>query len=171
MTALAIEPGGPTDAPKRRLSTLLGGLAFALFLVSLACPVADVTFIGPPAHLQGWEAAWLAPYVGGAAIAEVFVRHQFATAYIGHLVLCLAGLSNMLLLLPLWWFKLGRVRSPSRRMTIACVTAMLLAITAPFTGKLTGLDIVVQVGYGVWLAAWVALGAALCAARREAVTP
>ncbi len=171
MTALAIGPGEPTDAPRRRPSTLLGGLAFALFLASLACPAADVTFIGPPSHLRGWDVAWLAPYVGGAAVVEAFVKHQFALAYVGHLLVCLAGLSNVLMLLPLRWLKLGRVRSPSRRLTMSWVAALALAIVAPFTGKLTGLDIGVQAGYGVWLAAWLALGAALWAARREAVTP
>ncbi len=172
--SLAVTPKGPANAPRLRPSSLLACATLTLLLVSLALPAASVTVPFPPAStFYGAQAVWFLPFIATSFTVDAVQKHEFALAHLALLTLALSALSNLVFALPLLWFKRSRVRSPSRGALIACALGVTLAIASPLAARLTGLDISVRFGYGVWLAAWFALGAALLAARHEtaATTP
>ncbi len=175
MTPLAFSPGGFPDAPKRRWSGVLGGLAFALFLASLALPAASMIRKGG-GYLVELNGAF-ALYVSVASAVGCFVEGATKAGGIevasnaGFLVCGAAALFNVLFLLPLTWLRRSRDRSPSRGTATAGAFGLALAVAAALAMRSMNLVDVLGVGYFVWLAAWLALGAAMLAARREAVTP
>ena len=175
MTSFTLSPGGWPDAPKRRWSGMLGGLAFALLLASLALPAVYMIRKGG-GYLVELDGAF-ALYFSVASAVGCFVEGATKDGSIlvastaGYLVCGVAALFNVLFLLPLTWLRRSRERSPSRGTVIACASGLALAVAAPLATRWFNTTDALGVGYFVWLAAWLALGAAMLAARRETVTP
>lgn len=166
---------GTPRAPAKRRSSVLAALAFALFLASLLLPAVHMVRKG-----DGWlvdlngimalyfsVASAIGSVVEGAAKADGV---EVGSVY-GLVVCGAAALFNVLFLLPLAWMRRSRERSPSRGLAVAWGCGTALALAAPLAMFGIQSTTALGIGYLAWIAAWVALGAALWAARREAVTP
>ena len=146
-------------------------MAVALFVVALFTPSADFGLLGKVTSLHGWEVAGWNLRFAAALVHDIFTKTGIdVLAALRGFTVVLSVVSNLLFLLPLAWLRRTRARTVSRSVAGLWMAAMALAVLAPFVNAFAQTT-TLRLGYGVWLAAWLALGAALWAARREAVTP
>ncbi len=169
MTDLAAAPVGELPPQPRRWSGILAIASFALLIASLGLPAVEVTVVGAPVELAGVAAAWFALCWGVTSLPAILAHQSNASDLAAFVAVGASALANVVFLLPAPWLKKTRARAPSRRAVGFWAVGTGLAIVSPRVLVLTGMHLRLLSGYGLWLAAWLALGAALLAAWREAL--
>ena len=122
--------------------------------------------------LAGFAAMVMGAVAGANSLFDAVIQHHDPLASdLAFIVVGSSTLFNVMFLWPLTWLRHARPRAPSRRVAVVGGIGATLALATLPALMSGGLGNALRGGYAAWLVAWIALAAALGAARRETVTP